>query len=74
MKCRICGTTGLMNHTGATRSANAIDLALNVLGRWRTCENEHRWKTYEIDAAELADLRRRAYLFERLSAAETRHE
>ena len=55
-----------MNHTGASQGTDCtVEHALNILGRWRECESGHRWKTYELDAGELCELRRRAYLYER---------
>jgi hypothetical protein len=72
MRCPDCGLIGHMNHTGAKPDRDhSIELALNVLSRWRQCDNGHRWKTFELCAAELAELRRRAHLFERFVGSAT---
>jgi hypothetical protein len=72
MKCRVCDAGGRIERPGMSIERDStIELALNILGRWRSCDNGHRWKTYELDAGELSELRRRAHLYERLVGSAT---
>lgn len=63
MKCTKCGGHAPVA-TGIRGDRNPFERALNVFSRWRVCGCGRRFKTFEVDAADLSELRRRAYLFE----------
>ena len=70
MNCRHCGAPVIY---GYKQKPSARSVGLNEDVRQRVCsvDPSHKWLTVEIDAAELADLRRRAYLYERTVGSAT---
>lgn len=65
VSCPRCGGDGITNNNNKPR-ANEATRALRVVKRIRCCEAcRFSFQTTELDSAELAELRRRAYLYER---------
>lgn len=69
MKCPFCGNTEVRWLSTLKPSGSAE--GMNEVRRKRACAYGHEWRTTEVDAAELADLRRRAYLYERTVGSAT---
>lgn len=69
IRCRCGGKTAARNASGYVPP---LDAALNVYTRHRKCSCGQVTKTVELPATELGELRRRAYLWERYAANETR--
>ena len=73
MRCKKCGLPSRIVCYGEnSRNHQQLEYDLNIHGRWRECDNGHRTKTLEIDAAEVAELRRKAYLHELQSRQQIR--
>jgi hypothetical protein len=61
MRCPTCGAATHIERGAETKGARrSILREMNTPERWRECESGHRFKTFELDAAELAELRRQA--------------
>lgn len=66
--CPKCGAGADVNHDNKV-SQTEVDRALRVVRRVRRCECGQQFRTTELPSEELADLRRRAYLYERQGAS-----
>lgn len=62
--CPRCGAGAEVNLDNKVRQTD-VDIALRVIRRVRVCKCGEQFGTTELPSGELADLRRRAYLYER---------
>lgn len=65
--CPACGAGASVDQANKVRQTE-VDRALRVVCRVRACQCGRKFTTTELPSEELADLRRRAHLYERLVA------
>jgi hypothetical protein len=68
--CKHCGNQFLQGRAGSQPTDRVLDAAMGTYTRLRKCACGAKEKTVEMRHSELADLRRRAFLYE-LSEAKT---